>query len=134
MLGLNLSCLQLCLISQAIHIDAAIPTGLGIDGSIHLHASLTLGKSQSGGILHSIHLHISLNADAARDADFLCQGRIEHGCYHTEVIGTGLQIDIRLQMVHIHQIGNRTICTQLENRRQTQFDSRAGSTLHISLE
>jgi 3-oxoacyl-[acyl-carrier protein] reductase len=72
MLGLNLSCLQLCLISQAIHIDAAIPTGLGIDGSIHLHASLTFGKSQFGGILRSIHLHISLNADAARDADFLC--------------------------------------------------------------
>ena len=109
MLGLNLSCLQLCLISQAIHIDAAIPTGLGIDGSIHLHASLTFGKSQSSGILRSIHLHISLNADAARDADFLCQGRIEHGCYHTEIVGTCLQIDIRLQTIHICHISYHAI-------------------------
>ena len=109
MLGLNLSCLQLCLISQAIHIDAAIPTGLGIDGSIHLHASLTFGKSQFGGILRSIHLHISLNADAARDADFLCQGRIEHGCYHTEIIGACLQIDIRFQTIHICHISYHAI-------------------------
>ena len=90
MLGLNLSC-------------------LGIDGSIHLHASLTFGKSQSGGILRSIHLHISLNADAARDADFLCQGRIEHGCYHTEIVGTCLQIDIRFQTIHICHISYHTI-------------------------
>ena len=83
MLDLNLSCLQLCLISQAIHIDAAIPTGLGIDGSIHLHASPTLGKRQPGSILRTVHLQIALDADAVWYADFLHQRRVEHGGNHT---------------------------------------------------
>ena len=133
MLGLDVTCLQRCLISQIAHIQTTILTGLGINSSIHLHASLTLGKSQPGCIFRTINLYITIDADTARNTDFLSQGRIKHRRHHTEVIGTGLQIDIRLQMVHIHQIGNRTISTQLENRRQTQFDSREGSTLHISL-
>ena len=86
------------------------------------------------GLFRTINLYITIDADTARNTDFLSQGRIKHRRHHTEVIGTGLQIDIRLQMVHIHQLGNRTISTQLENRRQTQLDSREGSTLHISLE
>ena len=133
MLGLDVWSLQLSLISQTVHVQATVLAGPGINSSIHLHTSLTLGKSQPGCIFRTINLYITIDADTARNTDFLSQGRIKHRRHHTEVIGTGLQIDIRLQMVPIHQIGNRTISTQLETRRQTQPDSREGSTLHISL-
>ena len=83
MLRLDIACMDSSLISQAIHVDAAILAGLGIDGGIHLHASPTLGKRQLGPIFRTVHLQIALDADTVRYADFLHHRRVEHGGNHT---------------------------------------------------
>ena len=83
MLRMDIARMDSSLISQAIHVDTSILAGLGIDGSIHLHASPTLGKRQPGSILRTVHLQIALDADAVWYADFLHQRRVEHGGNHT---------------------------------------------------
>ena len=83
MLRLDIACMDSSLISQAIHVDAAILAGLGIDGGIHLHASPTFGKRQLGPIFRTIHLQIALDADTVRYAEFLHHRRVEHGGNHT---------------------------------------------------
>ena len=50
--------------------------------------------------------------------------RVKHGGNEIQMIGTGVQIYICLQTVHIRQVTQFSISTQFEGCRQRQFQAR----------
>ena len=134
MLCLDVVRLNLSLISQTVHIDTAVFPGLRIYLGIYPHSATTFGNGESGSISGAVCLNVTTNSDTARHTYLLHQRRVKHGGNEIQMIGTGVQIYICLQTVHIRQVTQFSISTQFEGCRQRQFQTRERCLLHISLE
>ena len=134
MLCLDVVRLNLSLISQTVHIDAAVFPGLRIHFGIYLHPATTFGNGESGSISGAVCLNVSTDSDTARYTYLLHQRRVKHGGNEVKMIGACLQIYICLQTVHIRHVTQVTICTQFEGCWQRQFQARERCLLRISLE
>ena len=134
MLCLDVVRLNLSLISQTVHINTAVFPGLRIYLGIYLHSATTFGNGESGSISGAVCLNVSPDSDTARHTYLLHQRRVKHGGNEIQMIGTGLQIYVCLQTIHIRQVTQSSISTQFESCRQRQFQARERCLLHISLE
>ena len=132
MLCLEVPCLYLRPVGEPVHVDAPVLFRRGIDGGIHLHAALSLGHRQLGGILCSVDEHVALYADAARYLHLASQGWGEHSGHKAQVIGTCLQVGIQFQTVHVREMGGTARRLQLEGCGKAQFDTREREILQVT--
>ena len=79
-----------------------------------------------------VDLHIASEADATRDADGPHQVAVKHSCDEAEVIGCGIDIDISLEMVHIHEVPSKSIGYNAERRGKLEVDVVEAQLLHVS--
>ena len=133
MLGLDIACLYLGLISESIHVEVAIRLLLQVGRCLEIQASLAFGDSQLGGIFIAISLHVATDADATRHTNLTHQRWVEHTSNEAQVIGLRIQVDIRLQSVHVQEVRQFSIRLHRECRRQNSLHTREGKRLQVAL-